>query len=591
MSESTDNKPVKSAGSNTSLRRGAIAAAAGLGVLAVGYLGTAYAVRDKIPRGTSVAGVDVGGLTQPQVEQRLAKVQFPAKNQTAKLTVDGHTMTFKPGSAWKINASESAQNLSGFTLNPGAVANRLFGHEDKRPGVFSVDDDAIATTVESAAADQLPGSAKLGTVKFIQGKAYYTPGIPGATIDASKVAQQVAAGFPKKTAFTAQATELKQSPREEALAKFAKTDAQLAMSKPLTVSANGESLRVPATVVSDAISTKIVDDKPQIVVSNPKPLMDFVLSQSTTMRVAPEDAKVVWKQGKPSVAAAKDGEEIDTSKLKDIIPKALTSNHQANLPLRPAAPQVAVSDIDVSKLPSKSMAHFESALPTGSENAARTKNITHAVNRLNGQFIKPGQQFSLLRALGYDFSKENGYVEAGTIQNGLHVNGQGGGVSQVSTVVYNTAFFAGVQLDAHTPHAYYLKRYPIGREATIWNPGIDNKWTNNTSGPILIKASVKDDKVVMDFYGTKKYEVKTWEGEKQKVQQPKTREVKDVKGCENTKDKGTEGFEIDVFRQLIQGGKVVKTEKIHTKYKPDDIIKCVNTPAPDKDKPDTTETT
>ena len=53
------------------------------------------------------------------------------------------------------------------------------------------------------------------------------------------------------------------------------------------------------------------------------------------------------------------------------------------------------------------------------------------------------------------------------IEAGRLVDAIGGGVSQVATTFYNAAFFAGLELIEHTPHEFYISRYPTGREATV----------------------------------------------------------------------------------------------------------------------------
>ena len=565
-----------SGGSSKKGRRTLYALAAAAGVACVAYVGTALALKDTIGSGTTVAGVNVGGMTPGEAEDRLAKAIYPNKETPATVSVAGHDVAINPGHFYRIDPEASVKSLTGFTLNPASLWHRGLGEGDKKPGVFTADTAGLSDHIAKQTAKEVPGAARVGTVKFIDGEVNYEPGTPGAMIDADAVTKDVVAHFPSTTSYRAKASLTRQSPFEKELAAFAAGDAKKAMSKPLSITANGETLSIPVKVVSDSISTEVKDGKPRIVVSNLKPFLDYVHGHATDMRVAPIDAKVVWKDAQPSVAAPHAGEDLDTDAIARVVPEALTTSHAVNLPLAETKPAVTESDIDVAKLPSTSIAHFESKLPGGPENANRTKNITLAINTLNGQYVKPGQQFSLLRALGYDFSKERGYVEAGTIQNSLHVDGQAGGVSQVSTVVYNTAFFAGVQLDQHTSHAFYLDRYPVGREATIWNPGVDNKWTNDTGAPILIKASVKDSKVIMDFYGSKKYDVKTWNGPRTDVKAPKWKSVKNVKGCQNTIGSGTPGFDIDVFRQLSKGAKTVKTEKIHTSYQPDDIVRCVN---------------
>ena len=576
-----DVADVSDAPRSTTLKRSLLGAGVGVGLLAIGYSCAAFAVRDKVPEGTTVAGVNVGGMTQQDAQRAVAqKAQFPQRNQDVKITVGENTITFKPGSSWTVDAAASTRGLTGFSFNPSDVSKRIFGGDERRAGTFHPDVKALEDQVAKEAATDLPDAAKDGTVKFIAGQVHYTPGTAGYTVHEDQVARDIAAHFPQQTQYTAKAKMAETSSNEKALASFAENGAKHAMSQPLKVTANGNSVSVPATIVSDAISTKVVEGKPTIAVKS-KVITNYVFANATGMQVAPVDAKVIWKQGKPSVAGSKDGKVPDTKDAEKLISAALLGNHHVTFGMKPEKAQVTKDDIDVNALPKPQMSHFESALPGGPENAARTKNITVAINRLNGQVIKPGQQFSLLRALGYDLDKKNGYVEAGTIQNGIHMDGMGGGVSQVSTVVYNTAFFAGVQLDAHTSHAFYLSRYPEGREATLWNPGIDNTWTNDTGHPILIKSSVKNGVVHMTFYGTKQYTVQTHKGPRTHVLQPKVKTLYDRKGCENTKGNGTEGFAVDNYRQLLKDGKVVHSQKIHVVYQPDDIIRCVNTGKPD----------
>ena len=57
----------------------------------------------------------------------------------------------------------------------------------------------------------------------------------------------------------------------------------------------------------------------------------------------------------------------------------------------------------------------------------------------------------------------------------------GGGVSQVSTTLFNATFFGCYQDVTHTVHALYISRYPMGREATLNYPSIDNKFRNDSA--------------------------------------------------------------------------------------------------------------
>lgn len=563
----------KNAGPRKGGSRAAYALLGTAGLLGLGYVGVAVALKDTIPKGMTVGGVRVANLTPDQRTAAVKALAYPHADEAATITVGRHSFPAQVGKAWHPDAEASLMNLTGFTLNPRQLWNRSIGGEgDTREVTFEPNTQQIADIVDAAMQKNVPNAAQIGSVKFIDGEVIYTAGVKGASVDAPTVAQDIAEHFPKTKSFTGkEKTDL--SDTAKALKDFADGDAKKAMSQPLKFTANGETVEVPQINVSNSISTEIIDGKPRIKVDS-KRMLQYVFTVASDMRVAPTDAKVKWTNGKPSVVPGKDGKKIDEAKMAVIVANALITDHHANVPLTTDQPAVTPQDINVAALPSTSISHFDSKLPTGPENAARTKNITTAINHLNGMVVLPGQQFSLLRALGYDLSKKNGYVEAGTIQDGRHIDGMGGGVSQVSTTLYNAAFLAGVQLDGHMSHTYYFPRYPEGREATLWNPGVDNTWTNDTGHLILIKAKVANDTVSMDFYGTRRYTVETQTGERTNVVPTKTKEVTGVPNCEDT-EAGEDGFEIDVFRKLLQGGTVVKTEKIHSKYQPDDAIRCV----------------
>jgi vancomycin resistance protein YoaR len=115
--------------------------------------------------------------------------------------------------------------------------------------------------------------------------------------------------------------------------------------------------------------------------------------------------------------------------------------------------------------------------------------------------VAPRARFSLNAAAG-PRTAEKGYVKAPFIADGQIVPSIGGGVSQLSTTLYNAAYFAGLQLDGHRPHSFYIDRYPAGREATLNYPDIDLTWTNDTDAPVLIRASTDNNSVAVSLYGS-----------------------------------------------------------------------------------------
>jgi vancomycin resistance protein YoaR len=111
---------------------------------------------------------------------------------------------------------------------------------------------------------------------------------------------------------------------------------------------------------------------------------------------------------------------------------------------------------------------------------------------LNGQVVYPGQQFSFLRFVG-PIDPAHGFTLGGVIEQGKsnHTGAMGGGICSASTTMFNAAARAGLQIDERHAHFYYISRYPVGLDATVFSNGgqtWDLKWTNDTPNPIVIRA-------------------------------------------------------------------------------------------------------
>ncbi len=131
----------------------------------------------------------------------------------------------------------------------------------------------------------------------------------------------------------------------------------------------------------------------------------------------------------------------------------------------------------------------------------RVTNIQRMAETVDGTVIGPGEQFSLNGIAG-ERTRANGYKPAPTIGEGNElIDTVGGGVSQFSTTAYNAAYFSGLQIDSHTPHSFYISRYPPGRESTLNFGTIDLLWTNDTSTPVVVRSSASDTSVTVSIYG------------------------------------------------------------------------------------------
>jgi vancomycin resistance protein YoaR len=131
----------------------------------------------------------------------------------------------------------------------------------------------------------------------------------------------------------------------------------------------------------------------------------------------------------------------------------------------------------------------------------RIHNVQLVAHLVDGKLIAPGTTFSFNRATG-ERSAAKGFLEAPVIINGELQTGLGGGVCQVSTTVFNTAYEAGLPITARTNHALYISHYPLGRDATVDYPDIDLKFVNDTGHWLLLRTFVGSSSLVVGLYGT-----------------------------------------------------------------------------------------
>lgn len=132
---------------------------------------------------------------------------------------------------------------------------------------------------------------------------------------------------------------------------------------------------------------------------------------------------------------------------------------------------------------------------------ARVANIHRIADLIRGQYLLPGESFSVNGFVG-ERTVEKGFVGAGVIEQGRFTQDVGGGISQFATTFFNAAFFSGLDIDEYQSHSIYISRYPYGREATLSFPKPDLVVTNATEFPVLIWPTYTDTSITVTIYST-----------------------------------------------------------------------------------------
>ncbi len=132
----------------------------------------------------------------------------------------------------------------------------------------------------------------------------------------------------------------------------------------------------------------------------------------------------------------------------------------------------------------------------------RVTNIDRIAEITRGALIEPDDTFSINEFVG-PRTRENGFVSAGVISNGVFDSSVGGGISQYATTLFNAAFFAGLDFGEYQSHSIYISRYPYGREATMSFPHPDLQIINNTPYGVLIWPTTTEDSITVSLYSTR----------------------------------------------------------------------------------------
>ena len=575
-------------GSGSSRRRRLIpaACAAGAAALLLAWGGIAWWTTQHIASGTTVSGVDVSGLSPKKAHERIGKGIGDQLAQPVTLTVGQGSSELVPAkSGISVDTDASVKKLTGFTLNPLTLAQRLGGqHTD---AVIRVDSTALRGALEDRV-DTMANGAVSATVTLDGTKPVTTPASNGIGLDVEASLKQIGGTWPlgKKTLAMAEGTATPAITDEEA-SEFVDGTLTPLLSSGLTVNtadAGAQSKNPGAAAAFSPQDTaemlKISSEGGTLSATfDPTALRDAIVARVGQVETPAQNA--TWKidgsatgapGARPQYVPAAQGKTIDTAALSASLLKAGTSatdvaGRTVNLPMVVSEPTVKTPQNEWGI----SEAIGEFATPYNAGDAPRTQNLTRGAELVNGTVVKPGEVFSLEKTLG-EVDYEHGFADAGVISNGQHVDSLGGGLSQVATTVFNAGFEAGMDDTEHHAHQYYFDRYPAGREATLWTGKLDVKFTNSTSNSVLVQAWLDGEQIHVRMWSTKYYDVSITSSDRFNFR-PVSTERKSGPGCEPYSG-GNPGFDITVTRTRKHDGKALPDDVLTTQYAADNDIVC-----------------
>ncbi len=450
---------------------------------------------DQVPAGVSIDGIAVGGLSADQARRA---VLASAEPPTGTVTI------VRPGDA-DFPLRVRYARLAPVPQVDAAVAEAvkdpsLFGRIRAELGLASGRDvtldwraaPARARAVGAQVAAKVDTEGQAATVKVQNDAIVTTPARAGEGVDTVELERRLAALPATVTVPVAPVAPAV----SDADAAAARAQAQRLTADPVTVIGAGRTARITRAQLRGALRFPVTKDgiqvelDPAAVTAAVRPTFAPILRPARSAGFAISGDSV-------SVTPSRPGRRIDGPRLSKRI-LAHTGRADVRLPVASIAPARTTAQaraLRIRTLVSEFTTPYACCQP-------RVTNIKRAAQILDGTIIESGARFSLNVGLG-ERTTARGFVAAPQINAGQLEDAVGGGVSQMATTVFNASFFAGLDLLQHTPHEFWITRYPPGREATVSWGGPELVVGNDWPAAILMKVSASDSGVTVRMYSSK----------------------------------------------------------------------------------------
>jgi vancomycin resistance protein YoaR len=472
-------------------------------VIAAFVVGEVYAGSpNTLADGTTIAGVDVGGLTAKEAVGVLERKAATLATTPVAVHVAGHTFLVRESDLgvtvdWSRAVDSARSSADGFGPIRGfrRLYQQLFGISVTAvakvdPRSLDVGLDRIVNSV-----GRVPQNASIALHGL---HPVVVAGHPGISIDRAMARKELLlrfAGLSRSLVvlpLSPQAPQVSAAMLSGDLAKV-----QTALSAPVVLKSGDATYRLGRWRLAGLL--RLPTGGSRSISLGGKQANAFVAQLQKAMNRAPKDATFTVSGSAVRVVPDLPGRSLNIPATAGNIVKAALS------------PTNRTAVVVVHTFPAKRTAREAQAMGVKELVSSYTTEFGGVPNRIHnvelvshlidGTLIAPGSTFSFNGTTG-DRNASKGFLEAPVIINGELTTGLGGGVCQVSTTVFNAAYEAGLNITARTNHALYISHYPQGRDATVDYPDIDLKFVNDTKAWLLLRTFVSSSSLTVNLYGT-----------------------------------------------------------------------------------------
>lgn len=535
-------------------------------IAGIAYTWDVIANQGKVPRATSVGGVDISSMERTAAVEKLERELGDVETKPVNVTSGEKSSQLVPAeSGLTLNYQKAVDGIPDASYNP---MTRLFSFvkaTKEIPVAVDIDDTALDGALERVK-NELSFAPKDGMLELNNGQLKVTKPVLGQTVEPDDLKNGITENWLDPAGVEVEPVEVEPAINDDAIEAMRTGEAAKALDNPLTI--NGEN-NVAGTLRKDEIaqfvSIEAKDGKLELKVDTPKAQQLFE-ERMDGAQVPGQNAKISFSGDKMNVTPSVDGSIIDWEKtMKDFDKRVKGDERTWDADYKPDPAEYTTEMAEKATF-NDTVSEFS----TGGFSGASGENIRRVAAQVDGAVVNPGETFSLNGYTGPRGTAQ-GYVESGIIINGHSGTAVGGGISQFATTLYNAAYFAGFEDVAHTPHSYYISRYPAGREATVYEGSIDLQFKNTTNTPVRIETSFGGGKITVRFKGVKTYNVESVNNGRWATTQPTRMSV----GENCSPSSGAPGFTTSDTRIIKDlSGREISRETTTTVYDPQPIVSC-----------------
>ncbi|MGW7536641.1 VanW family protein [Amycolatopsis sp. NPDC054798] len=528
-----------------------------------------------VPRGVQVAGIDVGGLSYAEAEAKLHSELQPRLTRPVPVHAGDVTGTLVPadsglGLDWPGTLAQAGHQ-------PWSPVTRLLSFFSTREvGVVTRSDQLEVTdAVQQLAGKQLNHPLVEGSIGFTPKEnngvtAYAVEPRQGQELaDVPAAVQTVVADWLSPRGVTLKMAVTPAKTDSADVHRLLDTVVAPAVAAPVVLHGQGKDSTLQPSAIASSFQFQPNGGGGLELRIDQEKLRAAVQPDLASTEANSKDAQITLDSGVPAVTPSEDGRKIDWANTFKTLTEVLAKPSGRELAVVYDQKHPTLTTDGANALGVKEVI---GEYTTGGLSGPAAANVATLAGRLNGVLVKPGESFSLNDYRG------GGYASAPVDEDGTGPEVAGGGLSQLSSTLYNAAYLAGLGDGGHAAHDHFIDRYPAGRDAVAVDSSgnaVDLKLANNDPTGIAIQASVSGGSVTVKIWGTKHFRVEGRSGAPSNQVSPPVQFGPGPDGqCHASP--GASGFTVSdtrVFYDLASGGEV-REESRSTTYSPQPIVIC-----------------